>query len=92
VKLVKLSGKTMSLISKFARALVILFGVAAFLFFILPFWQIFAGAYEGGEAFAACWFFSGLFVVAALPPYILHQVTRTSEKGERAQGSNPTSV
>jgi hypothetical protein len=80
VKLVKLSGKTISLISKFARVLALLFGVVALLFFLLPFWQILVGVYEGGEAFGA-WVFSGLFIVAGIPFFILHEVTRASKKG-----------
>lgn len=62
-----------------------LFGLVALFWFILPFWQIFGGVFEGGEAFIGCWFFAGLFFTGGVALFFCYRVTRAGKLGDGAR-------
>ncbi len=57
----------------------VLCGLVALLWFVLPFWQIVAGMADGFMPFVVCWIFAGFFTLLGVGLYFCYRRTRSGE-------------
>jgi hypothetical protein len=74
----------MPVIAKISRVLMVLCGLVALFWFILPFWQIAAGMADGILPFIVCWMAAGFFFVLGVCLYFCYRLTRSREIGSVA--------
>ena len=78
-QLFSLGSKTMPTIAKLSRGFAVLFWVVAAFWFILPWWQVQAGMYDGPVAFIVCTLFAFIFAAVGFGLYFCYRRTRSGE-------------